>query len=325
MIQYNFLIDKNTYFAYWVQTLIKWTWLFEKKNSVFYNSLNGEYTEQEKESLDQLKEILQKKENAFLWLWKRYAGEAIEQKEEEQLWESIQNVFSKKFERVWKEELPLIERWQGILADYPQQKMNELYIQVAHFLNYRQITKDNIIDVKLCPNTNPLPGGHAKKEFPHVLLLDISRVDPCYFQNAIMVLAHETIHLFEYEAQTPKELLKQSFHTIIVPRNIRVKGGGPHWHHLFMEAMITSIASKRMQGYGAHFLFGSNEHPIKENVDVVLNRENYNFQIRIVAEAMMEMTQEYLEQGKIIDSDYCDAIATEWVRVAEQYWFAEKM
>ena len=39
MIKYNFQIDKETCFIYWIQSIVEWNWYFNKKEFDYYKNI----------------------------------------------------------------------------------------------------------------------------------------------------------------------------------------------------------------------------------------------------------------------------------------------
>ncbi len=101
MIKYNFQINKNLNFAYWVQSIIEWNWYFNKKEYDYFNSITEDFNTAEEKILSSLKLILQKRENAYKWIWNRYSEKPISDKKESDIWEKSKNILNDKFELIW--------------------------------------------------------------------------------------------------------------------------------------------------------------------------------------------------------------------------------
>lgn len=314
MIQYKFIINKEICFAYWAQLLIQWGWYFEKRGHEFYKKYSEPFSLQEESALKMLKTILEKENNYFLWLWKQYTGKPIENVDELDRWNKIKKSLLPKFEAVWKDELPLLERWQKKLENYSFQPLESAINLVACFFDAPSISDEEII-VKLsfCHDTET-PTAHVKREFPSVMILNISRVDFSNLNKTISTILHETIHLLmEYKSSRAESLLHNSYSTIIVPLAIQLKNY--KWKHLFVESVISSIASSRLNSYFGRII-EKDEKAIASDVVGDFNLEkqktNYGFLIRVIAERIEPLTTSYLMANKVIDRTYADLVVNEW-------------
>lgn len=319
MVRFNFIVDKQACFVYWAQSLIRWGWYFEEKEADFYKKQAEPFSKEEARALERLRVILEKDGNGFLWLWKRYQGETIKNHSEREEWEEIKRKLTGKFEAVWNREHPLLESWQKKLSAFPTKRMEEFLSRVSLFLAVEE--KRRNIDVKLCFHWDrALATGHTKKEFPTLIILNLSNVETGNLKNVIAVLVHEAVHILENSSQVEK-LLKTSYARIIEPR--RFKLDGPKWKYLFTESLITAIADRRGFSVAFNFLFGDSEKSDEEgfNVDVVRNKTNYGFQIREVAYRLRRIVARYFDERKEIDEHLCDAVAREWLEIARKYQF----
>lgn len=321
MIKYNFIVDKETCFAYWAQSLIQWGWYFEKKEADYYRNLSEPFTDKEKESLELLKSILQKDENQFLWLWNRYVGKKIDNPEEFKDWETIRLTLSNKFEIIWPKEKQGLQRWQKILNKYSFQFLSAPYKKIYKFFKVSTPKNKQIIDVRLCFYWGKeFPTAHVQRNFKDLILLNISNTKPGKIERerVIGILAHETIHKIEYASSLSPVLLKNSYKRIIKPKHIGIKG--IKWKHLLTETVIASIASLRFNTYIGRILVGDSKRQESDKIvefDFKKNREKYGFLIRVVASRIEELTAKYLNNNKTIDQNYCDAIASAWLTPME--------
>lgn len=332
MISYNFEIDKEACFADFAQSLIRLNaYSFARNQFNHYFSIEKPLTNEEKKVLEKFKERLQKRNDGFIWLWdkyvkkeegagffwlwNRYSGVKIENQKDALLWQNIHQVLDERFERIWIEELPKLTVWQQKLQQYSFTYLNNIiFYKIAIFFGVN-INSWNKITTKLffCYDKN-FPFGSAKREFKNLFILNISNVSLEHINKVINVLAHETAHLIEYTSPLSEELLKNSYLRIIKPAGLKRKG--PPWRHLFVEAVITSIAgSGHSYNYVKHKLFYDPNAP-QENKSTVFDYNkmpnNYAYQIRAAVAQIIDLTIEYLDKEKKIDQEYSDAIARAW-------------
>ena len=342
MLRFTFVVDKEACFVYWVQGLISWGPYFEKQEFKFYREKGAPWTDAEERALADLRGILTKKDKGFLWLWQRYAGEEFGNIAEARKWEEIKSALENKFEKVWQSETLLLRKWPTRLSRrLLRVSCSDLFGRVGSFFGITKLKSENI-SVKLLLYSDPnLPAGHAKREFPSLLLLNLSNLGTEHIDNALEVLIHEATHLFEYQSSVADGLLTASYKKIIKPRLPQVWTGiqkilsvagvlktrnsvQPSWKHLMVEAVLGSIANRRHYSYAGINLF----HRFSENnrvyrtegsIDYLKNRNNYNLQIREVRESLVVLTKDYLDNHRRIDAEYCNFVAQRWLKVWDLY------
>ena len=278
--------------------MVEWNWYFNKKEFDYYKNILGEFNRKEKESLINFKKLLQKPDATYKWLWSRYSKIPIDDEQEFQILQNIKNNLSDKFEIIWNQEFPKLLEWQNMLKNYSFSRFNKILNSIQIF--YGADFNDEEITVRLCLNhQNNFLGGHVKKEFKNLILLNISNLDKKLSSKAVDGLIHETVHLMDYSSDKSR-LLKKSYLKIIAPQKIEQKN--PSWRHLIIESVITSIA-------GVNF-------NIKENLDKFdyeKHKDDYSYQIRAVARQIKELTKEYLDNNKEMDISYSDKVAQTWL------------
>src|SRR3989339_1861599 len=102
MFLYNFKINKEICFIYWVQSSIEWNWYFCQKEYDKWVQITGNFNDEEKNVLESFKKILQKENNGYTWLWNRYVGNKIYDKDENKKWQYLRKILENKFEILWK-------------------------------------------------------------------------------------------------------------------------------------------------------------------------------------------------------------------------------
>ncbi len=310
MIKYNFQINKEACFVYWLQIVTKWIWYYSEKKVNYFNSITGEFNEEEKKAQERFKELLQRKDSGYVWLWDRYTQKPFESEEGRKEWEEIKKVFERKFEILWENEHPKLLKWQKTLQEHDVSELNKNLEKVKTFYG---VEFDEEITIQLNVHFNKyVPGGQAKKEYKNFISLNLSNMIISEKQKdvAIDVAFHEIVHLIENIARTTKEkdLVYNSYLKIIKPTGIKQKS--PAWRYLLNESIISSIA-----GYGFSY-FWSKKHPPKKAEDkkeVQKKREDVHEQIKTVSQKLVNLTGEYLKNGREIDSAYTDQVAKLWV------------
>lgn len=300
MIKYNFQINKERCFAYWIQAMTKWNWYFDEKEFKYYKNIAGNFDYKENELLEKFKKQILKREpdGGYLWLWDRYSGKQIVNSEDQKLWVLLEKQFSKKFNVIWEKESYKLLKWKEMLKDYDFNKRNNFFVKIEKFFGK---TLNQTINVELCLEYNKnSPSGHVKKEFDNLILLNISNLKDELIDKIINTLVHETSHLLDYSSGK-EELLKKSYLKIINLKGIKQKK--PSWKHLITESIITSIAGVD---------FSDDEENLKK-FDYENNKNNYSYQIKSVAYRLRDLIKDYLDNNKEMDQSFADAVVKTWL------------
>lgn len=311
----KFSINKETCFAYWVQSLIEWGGVISKADAEYYRAQGGSFSVEESEALERLKPVLQKEDNYYLWLWGRYVGDKIRDEREKQIWESVVSTLSPRFNELWAAEFPLLEGWKKELEASDLSAMQGVFEFSEKFFGVGD-SKNQEVDVRLCLGNFPeAPEGHAKREFPEFVLANISHTLHAQLPRVLGVIAHEILHKIEYQSPISTNLLKNSYDEIIKPAGITTEW---KWKDLMTEAVITSVASKRFNNFFGRMIV-KDEKMIKSDVVAKMNFEKYGkisgSLIRVVAGRLESLTAKYLNEGRVIDQEYCDEVARQWVKL----------
>lgn len=323
MVKYDFQLDKNVCFAYWAQSLIQWVWYFDSKERDYYAVLYGSLTDAEQNALQELKTFLQQKHTGFLWLWQRYSGAPLQEAEEIALWKRIYDALGAKFEIVWRNEAPKLAAWQKTLQEYSFSDVEKVLAKVERFFAVDALVPTKVTVKLLFHYDQKFPGGHTKKEFPNLILLNVSNVDIRHLNLVISVLAHEAIHPIVNRSPLAEELQRQAYLKIAKRWDFEYKASfeRPSWRHLFFEAVITSIAAPRNdKSYLNQLLFSRPALSDEERPARFIHQRNATNvwrQIQAVAEELAPLTQKYLDNELRIDQGYCDAVAAAWLNLTK--------
>ena len=295
-----FRSNRGGCFAYWAQSSVRWNWYFNQKEVDKWKEITGEFNSEEEKALDNLKKILQKEENAYLWLWNRYENNLVEDKEEQEDWEEIKSILEDKFEKIWQREKPKLEAW---LNQFEQLDLKDKEDDLKKIFNFFGVTDyKEEIKVKLLLGFGKQAGGATKKEFSNSLILLLSEVDLTDKEVILNVLLHESLHLLEYSS-TKDLLFRQSFKKILAP--LKIKQSQPSWRHLIVESIISSIVGREV-GY-------LDKRDLKEVNNVLISKKEnrsqfYNQKILLMAQRVEPITEEYLKDNKEMDSVYTDQV-----------------
>ncbi|MEM4330372.1 MAG: hypothetical protein QXY64_04410, partial [Candidatus Bilamarchaeaceae archaeon] len=107
---FEFIINKEAAFFYWIQTISKWSFDNEVNEANFYLISISSLNNQEKELLTGVKSFISKR--GYQWLWERYSGKPIEDEQEIIFWDNVRSVFNDKFNDFWNKELKFLESWR---------------------------------------------------------------------------------------------------------------------------------------------------------------------------------------------------------------------
>jgi hypothetical protein len=309
---FNFEIDKEACFWYWIQSLLKWSWYVEEGEFLFYKNSLKNISFKKKRILSEFREVLQQENNGFFWLWNRYSHKPTHP-QEQRFCSVIKNAFEDEFDAFWKNEVVLLEEWKKRLERFNFDVLDNFYNKTSTFIE-RAPKQEKLITVKLLTYGNEnFPAGHSHKNFDDVILLNISHLNNTFIERVIGVLAHEHIHILTTLYPTLESLLRKSYQTIFAP--LSIKTNGPSWRHLFLETVITSIAGKRNENYLNYLWKKEVSNPFNEKAYIKKDEVNYGFQIRIASYKSLAMTINYLDSEKIVDQSYCDEIAKIWIDI----------
>ena len=320
MFKFNFIIDKETCFTYWVQAMTPWIWSHHNDHIKYYKSILGSPTEAERAILIELTTFLQDhpdiQDRGYIWLWKRYRGDPITDEEEYKFWERVQKVLKNKFEIIWLKEEPLLKAWQEKLTQYPFEEIEFALQNVASFfsLPIDQNKKPNIIEVKLVNKWDiKFASGQAKREFPSLIMLAVSNVQLEYIIRVVGTLTHEATHLLEYKSLIPHKLFLASHKKIIAPFGLKInlnpKIKGPAWRSLITESIISSIA----KGYSMDGYLRKTLSCLRTNAPIVYpTLTGYYLRIQKAAIKILPITTDYLSQNKVLDQKYADQVTLIW-------------
>lgn len=304
--KFEFIIDKETNFIYWAQLLLgKWSWYFEEKSSKIFREEISDLSDDEKKALEDLKTILQKESNQYLWLWKRYENRCFENDEEKEIYLSARNLLNKKFELFLEKELSRLKQWKNELDKFNFQKLIPALNDVSVFLG---LNNDAISEfhtrVKLLIS-NDFPAGATRPDFEDLIILNVSRVPIKDIFRVIGVIIHEFAHLLNNKGKLITDLIKVA---IIPPIKIE---GGYKWKYLITETILKSIVSHRANTYmGGLFDFSEETKKLDEDLShkMPLKSYSYEFLIRIAANRILPETARYIDSKKVIDSAYMNRV-----------------
>jgi len=333
MFKFNFTIDKEVCFAYWVQAMTPWIWSYNNEHIKYYKSILGSPTEEERAILIELKTFLQDHQEAqdrgYVWLWKRYRGDRITDEEENKFWKRVQTILKNKFEIIWLKEEPLLKAWQEKLKQYSFTEIESTLTNIASLFALPPNQESKIIDVKLLTTWNTTsPSGAVKREFPALIIIAIANVKQEYIRKVVGNLAHEATHLLEYQSPMFDKLLRDSYEKTIarfrLKINLNPKIKGPSWKHLIKESIISSIAS----GYGMDGYLQKTLSCFQANSAIIFSTPTgYYLRIHKAALKILPLTTNYLSQNKSLDKNYTDQVISIWkelvlieLSIIKRYW-----
>ncbi|MBI4993810.1 hypothetical protein HZC33_02540 [Candidatus Wolfebacteria bacterium] len=300
----EFFIDKEANFIYWAQLLIgPWSWYFEKENSILFSNEIGQISNFEQKALDELKNILQNKNNQYKWLWERYNNFPLVNIQKQKEYSFVKETLTKKFNIFWDKEIILLDNWKNELDQYDFNKFNDLFKKLSIFLGIKD-NKDVVskIRVKLFISSN-FPSGATRPDFNDLMILNVSRVPIMKINRVVGVISHEFAHFINNKSGLIKLLLKSS----AFPSEKLDEGY--KWEYLIAETILKSISSSRANTYSGLFLsFSEQEKRQDENLSHQnpLKSYSYEFLIRIAANHILQNTIDYLDNNKMIDKNFIE-------------------
>ncbi len=313
-MRYKFTINKEVNFTYWLQASTDWIWYFNPKESEFYQSLTGEFNDQENQELKKFARFLRPpkiysiipdfRKRGYVWLWNRYAEMPIKNYRQEKYWRQVKLIFTPKFDILWSKHHPHLEFWRKKLEKQDFSSVNQIIKRAEIFFGSKF---EEEIKIQLCLSYDKNPcSGHVKRGYKNLIILNISNFDHKNIYKVFDTLTHETIHLVFYDSNK-NDLLNQAYKNIIKPIGISQKN--PSWKHLFIESIVTSMAGKNFSYFNQYL----NNKGVNLSSAPVWGATT-NQQIIKVAYELRDITNRYLEEGREMDQNYADNMAKIWLR-----------
>ena len=301
MFSYNFKINKEICFIYWVQSSTEWNWYFCQKEYDKWIQITGDFNNEEKKILESFKKTLQKENNGYTWLWNRYMGNEIYDKGEKKKWQYLKKILKNKFEILWKSEHPKLVAWKKKLEEHDFNYLKNDFEKIYNFFDTKDV---NEIIVNLCFGWGKLPGGNVKKEFPNNILLTVSNSDITNIGGVLKTLFHEHIHLIEYSSNKDK-LFRESYKKILAPLSISKQKQS--WRHLIVESIIFSMVGKNV-GYLDRKIGIKNTSKKIKIIGDKNKIKNYGEKIKNTSKKISKLTEKYIREEKTLDKDYSDFV-----------------
>ncbi len=289
-----------------------WGWNKKQDEVDYYINLIGGLNNREKKALNNFLDILEKEEHGYLWLWRRYKGEKLEDEKEKEEWKKIKEILDDSFEKVWNVEHSKLKEWQEKLLDFNFDDPFEEFIFKTESFFGKKISWP--VDVQLHFHANKKgTAGVSKREFPGLILLGISNLDDSFLVKAIDTLFHEGVHLLDYQLESKDDLFKSLF------LKSKLHGFGIRevsWKSLLKETVIYSIAGRNFS-YFIRSVFPDlymkmSDKKELENFNYEKNKENYIFQAQSVAYNIRNLTASYLGSEKEMDEEYMSNVIKTW-------------
>lgn len=322
MSKFNFEVNKEVSFVYWLQTLVEWSPSFQRGANEYYLRKLGALSPEEAEALSLMKNFLKRKDLGYLWLWDLYVGKKSGSAEDLEIWNKIKNIFSTKFNPIWDDEQNKLIEWKKILEDYEPENMGVEMDKIGSFFDVEPGARTYNIQLVMHWN-NALPSGHTHRNYKDNIILPISSVEHEEIGRVWGVILHEAIHHFGYESAVFESRLIGAYKKYIGPTRLMVPGQS--WKSLLSETVISSIAGKRFNNYlGEKLAISSKEkNDLKSDLaeldDFIFsqNSKNSGFLIRKAASLIYPETKTYLDSGMVMDLAYAKKVANVWLKMCE--------
>jgi len=201
-MNFEFRISKWANFYYFVQNLSEWHFSNRKDYNIFWREKLEPFSKNEEVALKKLKEIRLKYPRSKSCFEKAFflSEHPLEElknclsKKDHILVEEIFDILKNKFDVLYKEEFPLLEKWHNALSE--KAKDHNLITEVFSALNtlYKSGIKEKKILVSLLLSTYEHVGGGANID-SDIVSLEVSRSPLEKINQAMGIIWHETIHL----------------------------------------------------------------------------------------------------------------------------------
>jgi len=201
-MKFEIIISKWANFYFFLQNLSLWHFSNAKDYNLFWEKKVGPFTDKEKRALETFKKIQLKYpfgKNIFrkYFFLSKNPWETLKKQLPRQgflILKDIFNLWQKKFESLYKTELPLLKKWQTILKRRANNA--QFNLKILHVLNnlYHTNIGKARVNVYLLLSTSSHTAGGANIG-KNSISLQISQYPINRANHALGIIWHETIHI----------------------------------------------------------------------------------------------------------------------------------
>lgn len=292
-VKFNFVINKQANHYFFVSNLSEWHFSNRKKYNELWLEKLGALSEKEKGGLSRFKKIRKKYnesksvfEKSFFLTNAPY--EQLQQelpKKEVQEINEVMDLFNDKFEIIYKEDLPLLEKWGGILTKEANDitQTQKIIKKLETFYKF-ELESDKTVTCHLLINPQEMFLGGGANIDDSSITCEISHFSLEYTGYVISHHWHEATHLiFEEKFFIP--FLREYFNKDMEKVS------------MFKELINSSFFPRGILG--------------KEIFNQKLNDEIYYRYVvkKEQSTKIFELSQEYLDNKKAVDTKYLDKLS----------------
>lgn len=311
-MKFNFIVNKETCFYYWVQSISEWNvYAPELEAYEYYKSESGVFSPDQLQAIDKIRDILLTAKHPRLALARLYS-DRIDSSETSIAIDSYSHILKPNFERLWPRIDSDLLQQQGYLTRIDFAWLGQTLKQIIEFLDSNFELKEQ--DVYLLQNS---PGGmsvgHQIEGTDFILLHPSMRGQTDNERTTIGTLLHELIHRVEFQSCITSDLTQKSYNRIVTASG-KSAPAGVTWKMLYREIIVYCFINNITGGYLRTQVFNKPKPSIESMKEGYSIRRKSNTLktsdlIAWIALNIQEDIEEYLKQGKVFDTRLADKIS----------------
>ena len=215
------------------------------------------------------------------------------------------------FDRIWALNKDILFTKQHDLQHVDFNAYDRTIQSIVQFLDAQFDTTKTYTTQLLINDKNSHAVGHALRNTNYTLVMpDVSNKETAQ-SNTLMTVMHEYIHHVEFSSKITRPILKNAYEKYI-GNNID-SPAGHDWQSMFVEALVFSLASKRIGGLLRPLIYDKPSPSVEEMKPGFMRRVSRNDLttydvINWVALHIVVDIEEYLSKGKTFDQGIADKI-----------------
>ncbi len=308
----DIIIDENTCFYYWVQSLTGWSiHPPEKQSYELYQTALAQAKPEQKHAIQYISKVLRESKDPRNVLAELYTGDMTSRESLEI--SNASNCLRELFEPVFNRAAPQLQSWKNRLHEASSAISTQELEAIGSFLS-TSINMNTPQKVFLIQNPDFASSmGHVIRGTSFMLIHPAGEDVGNRVNKTLSTLLHEYVHLLEFHSKTTEELFKSAYKEFIQPRDLKTPPGFT-WRLLYSEVIAYCFANNITGGYFRPLTYGKDRPSTSEMRKGFLKliedgKHTTNDVIAWIGLSIMPEVEEYLGQGRAIDSRLANRIA----------------
>ncbi len=307
---FDFRIDKDTCFYYWVQAVSGWDVYPPESTSYSYYREKLTLTPYQQKNLSEIADLIAKHVKPRLLLVELYSG--LLESESAMKIAGLSTALYSEFEPIWQETEPWLIAWREQLTEADLDSFDSDFRSICIFLKSKP--HRNATTVYLLQNPpNAQPAGHAIKAAGFILVHPSGGTGDVALKATVATLVHEYIHTIEYGSLISRKTFEQSYNEIVKPTQATCPAGY-EWPALYAETVVRIFANRITGGYFREKIYGK-PAPTVQGMEDGFNKLYEQGRATVeqvaswVALHVLDDTIRYLKLNKQLDRKLVDNIS----------------